>query len=295
MDGPISPEQRRTIGEIYCATSATPHGAPIPTVPELTRIPIDPPGGISFLEGPVWIARRGVLLFSEWNAGHRILQYTPPRAVEVFMPATGSNGLALMPDGESLLMVTEPPAAGVTRVSLADRRPQALTTNFGGQSFVQPNDLIVRADGTIYFTDYQAGRVYRRTVAGVLSLVASHARANGVALSPDERTLYVNADTRTIKYPLSLDGSLGQGVDFASGLRGADGLAIDCAGNVYVAQNDGGAIVVLSATGSRLGVITGLPRVVTNAAFGDGDGKTLYITTSSALYALRTQVPGLPH
>ncbi|HET6283939.1 MAG TPA: hypothetical protein VFH73_23490, partial [Polyangia bacterium] len=116
----VAPTAGRTVGEIYCPAGA-PAADPLPADRQATLVPIAPPGGISFLEGPVWIADRGVLLFSEWNAGHRILQLTPPQTVEVFMPATGSNGLALTPDGKSFLMVTEVPAAGVSRVSLADK------------------------------------------------------------------------------------------------------------------------------------------------------------------------------
>jgi gluconolactonase len=243
----------------------------------------------------VWIADRGVLLFSEWNAGHRILQLTPPQTVEVFMPATGSNGLALTPDGKSFLMVTEVPAAGVSRVSLADKSVQRLVQNFNGQGFVQPNDLVVRTDGIIYFTDYGAGRLYRRDLDGTLSMVSSLPRSNGVGLSPDEKTLYLNADTHTVKYPLATDGTAGAGTDLATGLNGADGLAIDCAGNVYIAQNMGSTVVVMSAAGARLGEIGGLPLVVTNAAFGGPDRRTLYITTSSALYTIQIQVAGLPY
>jgi gluconolactonase len=255
-----------------------PSADPLPADRRATLVPIAPPGGISFLEGPLWIAERGVLLFSEWNAGHRILQLTPPQAVEVFMPATGSNGLALAPDGKSFLMVTEVPSAGVSRVTLADKSVQKLVVNFNGQGFMQPNDLVVRADGIIYFTDYAAGRLYRRALDGTLTMVSSLPRSNGVGLSPDEKTLYLNADTH-----------------LATGLNGADGLAIDCAGNVYIAQNMGGAVVVTSAAGIKLGEISGLPMVVTNAAFGGPDRKTLYITTSSALYTIPIQIPGLPY
>lgn len=294
-DPDLPPTAARTVGDVYCPARATPYPSPLPPNRQATTVPITPPGGISFLEGPVWLAERGVLLFSEWNAGHRILQLTPPQAVEVFMPATGSNGLALTPDGKSLLMVTEMPAAGVSRVNLADKAVQRLAQNYNGQAFVQPNDLVVRADGIIYFTDYQAGRLYRRALDGALSIISSLPRSNGVAVSPDEKTLYLNADTHTVKYPLAPDGTAGEGTDLASGLSGADGLAIDCAGNVYIAQNSGGAVVVVSAAGARLGEIGGLPRTVTNAAFGGPDRQTLYITTNSALYSLRTEVAGLPY
>jgi gluconolactonase len=295
-DGPDTPPAgSRTLGEVFCPPATAPYPDPFLADRTPKVVPIAPPGGISFLEGPVWMAERGVLLFSEWNGGHRILQLTPPQAVEIFMPATGSNGLAVTPDGKSLLMVTERPAAGVSRVNLADKNVQRLSQDFNGETFGQPNDLVLRADGTIYFTDYQPGRLFRRAPDGTLSLISSLPRSNGVGLSPDEKTLYLNADTHTVRYPVAPDGSVGAGTDLATGLNGADGLAIDCAGNVYIAQNAGGAVVVMSAAGARLGEIGGLPMTVTNAAFGGADRRTLYITTNAALYALSLQVPGLPY
>jgi gluconolactonase len=282
------------IGNLYCPPGVAPGANPLPADRTPRLVPIAPPGGITFLEGPVWLAERGVLLLSEWNGGHRILQVTPPQAVEVFLPATGSNGLALTPDGAGLLVISETQGKAVSRVGLADKAAQPLVQTFEGQAFVQPNDLAVRADGTIFFTDYQAGRLYRRAVDGKLSLLASATHANGVALSPDEETLYLNSDARTIRYPLAADGSLGVASDLVTGLKGADGLAVDCAGNVYVAQNMGGAVVIVSATGAKLGELTGLPMTVTNAAFGGPDRRRLYITTSSALYSIELLVPGLP-
>jgi sugar lactone lactonase YvrE len=109
------------------------------------------------------------------------------------------------------------------------------------------------------------GNVDHRTS---LSIVSSLPRSNGVGLSPDEKTLYLNANTRTVKYPLAIDGTVGMGTDLGTGLNGADGIAIDCAGNVFIAQNNGGSVVVVSAGGTRLGELGGLPRIVTNAAFG---------------------------
>jgi gluconolactonase len=285
----------RTLGDLYCPPAVTPFPNPLVPhqLPEL--VPISPPGGIMFLEGPVWLAERGVLLLSEWNAGHRILQLTPPQSIEVFLPASRSNGLALAPDGKALLMVTELPTPSVSRVSLADKSVQPLVHGYEGTDFVQPNDLVVRADGTIFFTDYQAGRLYRRAVDGVLSLISSLPHSNGVGLSPDEKTLVLNADTHTVRYPIAADGAVGAGTDLATGLSGADGLAIDCAGNVYIAQNSGGSLVVVSPTGTKLGEIGGLPTTVTNAAFGGADRRTLYITTSTGLYAIKLQIAGLPY
>ncbi len=291
------PVGARTVGQLYCppaGTALAPSPLP-PGQPQPAQIPFTPPGGITFLEGPVWLADRGVLLFSEFGGMHRILQLTPPQTVDVFLPDSGTNGLAVTPDGKALLMVTEVQAKTVSRLALADKAVQPVVSDFNGQTFIQPNDLVVRADGTIFFTDYQAGRLYRRAVNGTLALISSLPRSNGVGLSPDETTLYLNADTHTVKYPLAPDGTVGTGTDLATNLRGADGLAIDCAGNIFIAQNAGGSLVVMSPAGQKLGEIGGLPMVVTNAAFGGADRQTLYITTSAALYSLKLAIPGLPY
>jgi gluconolactonase len=258
-------------------------------------VAMTPPGGISFLEGPVWLAERGVLLLSEWNDQHRILQLTPPQAVEVYKPMSRTNGLVLAPDGKSLLVVTEMPSTSVSRIDLADKSVAPVVEDFEGESFVQPNDLAVLADGTLFFTDYQAGRLYQRNVAGKVTLVSSLAHSNGVGVSPDEKTLYLMADTHAVKYPLGPGASVGSESEFAGELNGADGLAIDCAGNVYIAENNGASLVVVAPSGAKLGEITGLPQTVTNAAFGGTDRKTLYVTTASALYTVALPLPGLPY
>ncbi len=206
-----------------------------------------------------------------------------------------SNGLALTPDGKSLLLVTEMPAATLSRLDLADKSVEPLVKDYEGTSFIQPNDVTVLANGTLFFTDYQAGRLYQRDSAGKVSLISSLAHSNGVGVSPDEKTLYLMADTHAVEYPLGPDGKVGVETEFAADLNGADGLAIDCAGNVYIAENNGGSLVVVAPSGTKLGELTGLPRTVTNAAFGGPDRKTLYITTSSALYAVALPLAGLPY
>jgi gluconolactonase len=259
-------------------------------------VPIQPPNGIEFLEGPVWLADPGVLLMSEWFTGqHRILQLTPPRAVEVWLPTSRSNGLLLAPSGDALLLVTEAPTAGVARISLTDKSVESLASSYQGQAFVQPNDLAVRADGLLFFTDYQAGRLYRLDADKSVALVASQPHANGVAIAPDERTLYLNSDARTFAYPLDESGALGTARELTSTVEGADGVAIDCAGNVYVAQNEARSLLVLSPAGDMLGEIGVESNAVTNAAFGGPQRKTLYITTADALYSVDLAVPGLPY
>jgi gluconolactonase len=293
--GPPSSEGPSTLGRLYCPETTEPYPNPLAAGPVPVVVPIAPPGGISFLEGPVWLADQGVLLLSEWNDEHRILQVTPPQAVEIYKPMSRSNGLAVTPDGKSLLFVTEMPAATVSRLNLADKSVLPLVEDYEGTGFIQPNDLTVLASGTLFFTDYQAGRLYERDSAGKVSLISSLAHSNGVGVSPDEKTLYLMADTHAVKYPLGPDGTVGAEAEFAANLNGADGLAIDCAGNIYIAQNNGGSLVVVAPGGNKLGELTGLPQTVTNAAFGGPDRKTLYITTSSALYAVPMPLPGLPY
>jgi gluconolactonase len=289
------PEDPTTLGKLYCPQEGAAYPNPLAENPSPVVVPIAPPGGISFLEGPVWLEEPGVLLFSEWNDGHRILQLTPPQTVTVYKPMSRSNGLVVMPDGKALLMVTEMPATTVSRLELVDKSVKPVLEDFEGESFIQPNDLALLADGTLFFTDYQAGRLYERDRAGKVSLISSLAHSNGVGVAPDEKTLYLMADTKAVKYPLGPGGSVGPEAPFAGGLNGADGLAIDCAGNVYIAQNNGASVVVVAPSGDKLGEITGLPQVVTNAAFGGLDRKTLYVTTSSALYTVALPVPGLPY
>lgn len=285
-----------SLAELYCPAQDGAYPNPLAGNVTANLVPIQPPNGIEFLEGPVWLADPGVLLMSEWFTGqHRILQLTPPQAVEVWLPTSRSNGLLLAPSGDALLLVTETPTAGVARISLANKNVESLASSYQGQPFVQPNDLAVRADGLLFFTDYQAGRLYRLDAGKSVTLVASQPHANGVGIAPDERTLYLNSDARTFAYPLDEGGALGTPRELTSAVEGADGLAIDCAGNVYVAQNEARSLVVLSAAGDMLGEIGVQSNAVTNAAFGGPERKTLYITTAGALYSVDLAVPGLPY
>jgi gluconolactonase len=178
-----------------------------------------------------------------------------------------------------------------------------LVDRIGGKRFNSPNDVVVRSDGTVYFSDpdYQLSSgtpselpmaVYRVSPKGEVSVVDKMDKPNGVALSPDESTLYVGAvDGKVRKYAVSADGSTGPRVDFGD-VAGPDGMGVDCAGNLYVTGS--GGVQVISPDGKKLGAIVGF-NGATNVAFGGGERKTLYITAGDSLYSIELLIPGYPY
>ncbi|WP_297827447.1 SMP-30/gluconolactonase/LRE family protein [Mycobacterium sp.] len=261
-------------------------------------------GGFTFTEGPVWIASRGVLLFSDIPAD-TIDELQPPASVTVFRTPTGrSNGLGLDPQGR--LIASEGDNRRVSR-TLADGTVVTVADRWQGKRLNSPNDNITRSDGTIYFTDppygVPAGQareldfqgVFRVDPAGTLHLESSDMnRPNGVALSPDEKTLYVDdtADGLVRKFPVRPDGSLGPPTLFVPSTGGGgDGMAVDDAGNVYVATDAG--VQVYKPNGVTWGTIA-VPEVPSNCTFGGPDRKTLYITAKTSLYRVALTIPGRP-
>jgi gluconolactonase len=261
-------------------------------------------GGFTFTEGPVWLASRGVLLFSDVPAD-TINQLQPPATITVFRRPTGrSNGLGLDPQGR--LVASEGDNRRVSR-TLADGTVVTVADRWQGKRLNSPNDNITRSDGTIYFTDPPYGLppgqpreldfqgVFRVDPAGTLHLEsAEFNRPNGVALSPDEKTLYIDdtADGLVRKFPIRPDGSLGASATFVPSTGGGgDGMAVDDAGNVYVATD--GGVKVYRPSGAPWGTIP-VPEVPSNCAFGGADRKTLYITAKTSLYRVVLHIPGLP-
>jgi gluconolactonase len=180
---------------------------------------------------------------------------------------------------------------------------EVLAEKFEGKRLNQPNDLVVRKDGHLWFTDPAFGSaektreldfygVYHITPKGELEVVARpKGRPNGIALSPDGKILYVdNSDERNIRaYDVDRSGKATNEREIASGLEGVpDGMKVDAKGNLYIAARQ---ILVYSPAGRRLANFE-LPEVPANCAFGDDDMQSLYVTARTSLYRLRLPVKG---
>jgi gluconolactonase len=309
-------EARRTEHAALRVTGAL--SAVLGADPTLERVA----GGFEFTEGPVW-APDGALLFSSPNT-NQIYRWTPSGTLTVFRSHSGytgvdigryvqpgSNGLALDPDGRLTIckhgnrqVVRVEPHGNIT--VLADR--------YDGKRLNSPNDLVYRSDGLLYFTDPPFGLpdtfddpkkelpfsgVYLVRDGEVLLVEDGLTGPNGIALSPDERHLYVgNWDlTRKIvmRYDVAADGTVSNGIVFfdmtrAAGEDAIDGIKLDQLGNLWVCGP--GGVWVLSPSGEHLGTLH-LPENPHNLAWGDPDGRGLYITASTSVYRIRTTVAGV--
>ncbi|WAS96470.1 SMP-30/gluconolactonase/LRE family protein [Nannocystis punicea] len=284
-----------------------------------TGAPVDPPmslddvvdgeleliaDGHMFTEGPIW-SPEGYLLYSDIPA-NTIFRWSEGEQPSAFInPSGNSNGLAF--DLEGRLLAAEHGGRRVSRRVIGEQNAETLAGEFEGQSLNSPNDLAVRSDGTIYFTDPPYGiqpnqqeldfqGVFRIDPQGQLSLIADDFdRPNGIVLSPDESLLYV-ADTNgehVRVFDVQPDGNAVGGevfVDLQSDLQGdPDGMAIDTFGDLFV--SGGGGVRVVTPAGELLGTIE-VPESVTNCKFGDPDGKALFITAQARVYRIRLKVQG---
>lgn len=262
-------------------------------------------GDFQFTEGPLWHPQ-GFLLFSDIPA-NTIYQWTANEKPKIFRrPSGNTNGNTI--DQEGRLLSAE---HGNRRVSRTEKDGTVVTlaSQFQGKRLNSPNDLVVKSDGSIYFTDPPYGikseqeelgfyGVYRLTSDGKLTLlVKDFVRPNGIAFSPDEKKLYVNdsQEGHIRVFDVKLDGTLENGQLFAElkdpSKKGVpDGMKVDQQGNVY--STGPGGIWVFSPSGNSLGKIE-VPEVAANLGWGDGDYKTLYITASNSLYRIRLKVSGV--
>jgi gluconolactonase len=262
-------------------------------------------GGFTYVEGPVWDRAGGFLLFTEGQGANKILQWTPDGRVTTFRhPSHDSNGLTL--DRQGRLIACEQENRRVTRTE-KDGTIVSIVEQYEGRRLNSPNDVVVRSDGSIYFTDPDFGNpwqqelpyqgVFRVSPDGRLTLLADDfAEPNGLAFSPDEKTLYVDDSFRPQirAFDVKADGTLANGRVFAPltsrGNWAADGMKVDGEGDVYCTGP--GAIEVFDPQGKPLGRII-CPELADNLGWGDVDGKGLFVTAQKSLYHIRLNIPGV--
>lgn len=270
--------------------------------------------GFKGTEGPLALPD-GSLVFTETQA-NRITRIAPDGSTASFLEnSNGANGLGFNRRGELIAVQVADTRVGVVYPA---GREKTLADNFDGLPFGRPNDLVVDQRGGVYFTDSGANpgpnpgapakvtakpAVYYITPDGALQRLAHDIeRPNGIQLSPDEKVLYV-ANTlgeHVLAYDIGADGKLGSRRNFArlagwakadNGTfgSGADGLAVDAQGRLYVASNAG--IEVFAANGENLGRIE-LPKKPQNLAFAGPDKQTLYVVGRGAAYKIALLTPG---
>ena len=220
----------------------------------------------------------------------------------------GSNGLAL--DRQGRLIIATWAGRSIDRIENNGKRT-VLADRYEGKRFGGTNDVVVKKDGSIYFTDgfgglrlrekdpkkeLDFGGVYMLRNGKVSRVITDIPNTNGVAFSPDEKYLYANGSRNKYirRYDVKPDGTLTNSqmfidmtTDSAPGIT--DGMKVDSKGNVY--SSGPGGIWVIAPDGKHLGTIR-TPESVTNLAFGDADGKTLYITARPTIYKIRIKEPG---
>lgn len=261
--------------------------------------------GFQFTEGPIWFAEKNCLIFSDIPA-NKMYQLTDQGKVTIFRePSNNSNGLTR--DKQGRLIVCEHCTRRVTRTE-KDGSITILADNFQGKKLNSPNDIIVKSDGTIYFTDPPFGikleqqeqpcqGVYCISPDGNLTLVADDfERPNGLAFSPDETQLYLDDSSghHLRVFDVQRDGKLLNSrifYDMKTNKSGCpDGLKIDIQGNIYC--TGGGGIWVFDPSGNHLGTIV-TPETPANCNWGDEDWQTLYITAQTSIYKIRVNIPGI--
>lgn len=287
--------------------------------------------GFVWSEGPVWVKEGGYLLFSDVPE-NTIYRWTEKEGLSVFLKPSGYTGLGHYSDERGSNGLTIDSQGRLIACEHGDRRvsamplnrmggKQTLADNYQGKRFNSPNDVVALSDGSYFFTDppyglpegqfdqknrevdvYGVYRISPPQADGsrkVTLVVSDLQRPNGVALSPDEKTLYVaqsNEDAFLMAYDIRSDGTLGKGRIFFDGrpllkqglTGGFDGLKTDRSGNVW--STGPGGLVVVSPQGKLLGRIE-MGVATANCAWGD-DGTTLYITADMYVCRVRTRVKG---
>lgn len=259
-------------------------------------------------EGPLWWKEDGHLIFSDIGQDRR-MRWSPEEGVSVIQEGTNqANGLTR--DLQGRLLACEHGSRRVTRQEL-DGSITVVSSNYKNERYNRPNDVIVKSDGTIYFTDPGApspevemdfSGVYRVTpdLGTLTCLIKDFVVPNGLAFSPDESVLDIN-DTRRghiRAFDMQPNGALALASDRIfcdlSGDRPGvpDGMKVDVEGNVYCGGS--GGIWVMDSSGSHLGTIVHGEDTTTNIAWGGDDWKTLFYTTWHTMGRIQMKIPGIP-
>jgi len=265
-------------------------------------------GDMKFTEGPVWLPEEEKLVFSDIPSA-KLMEWSEAGGLKVFRESPNPNGNLL--DREGRLLTCRHGARDIVRTE-EDGELTILCDSFDGKRFNSPNDVAVKSDGTLWFTDppwglprqsegkEQPGHwVYRfdPKTKEVTALVKDLCMPNGIAFSPDERHLYIadtgghgshpdesfhNLPATVTAYEVKADGTLNPKPVWKTGTL-CDGMCVDVLGNIYTTARAG--VVVLSPKGEIIGTIK-TPESPANCCFGGDDFKTLYITARTSLYSV---------
>ena len=262
-------------------------------------------------EGPLWWKEGGYLLFSDIHNNRR-MKHTPGVRTEVFQePTNRANGLTR--DLQGRLVAAEHDSRRVTRQEL-DGSTTVIAGSFQGRRLNRPNDVVVKSDGSIYFTDpwtsplpaeqydLTFSGVYRVTpdLGTITLLIGDFIVPNGLMFSPDESILYINDSRRghIRSFEVMPNGTLAKQTDkVIIDLTGSepgvpDGMKVDIEGNIYTGGS--GGLYILDPSGKKLGIIKHSATATTNLAFGGDDWKTLYFTSRNHLGSVKVNIPGNP-
>ena len=272
-------------------------------------------GVFGFLEGPLW-SKYGYLMVSDLRA-NKIYKLGKGSKIEVLIERSGftgkdtvglpvdygSNGLAY--DRQGNILVCQHGDHAIAMIT-KDGTMRTVVDSYEGKRLNSPDDLAVKRDGSIYFTDPPFGLknldkdehkaqeqngIYRYKNDSLTLLSTDYRYPNGIAFSPDEKYLYVcsyNLKELMRRYEVAADGTLKNGKIFSTTI--GDGMKVDSRGNVYLCNWQG--VHVFSPTGKEIGLIE-LGEDVTNLNWGDEDHKTLYIVAASNIYKVRIKIPGI--
>jgi len=268
-------------------------------------------GDVGPAEGPLWWKEGGYLLFSDIGNNRR-MKWTPGEGVTLFhQPTNEANGLTR--DLQGRLLACEHASRRVTRLE-ADGSVTVIAGSFKGRSLNRPNDIVVKSDGSMYFTDPWTHRrpqeqwdldfsgVYRLSPdLGTLTLlIDDFVLPNGLAFSPDESVLYINDSRRghIRAFDMNEWGTLAKHTDRVfidlKGERSGvpDGMKVDVEGNVYCGGS--GGLWIMDSSGKHLGTIVHGESATTNLALGGDDWRTLFFTSRTTLGSVQTKIPGVP-